>query len=263
MQPRSSVISSNTPRLHWISRLAWLTFLLVFLITSLSAWLRLSGRLPACEPWPGCLETDTAIGAARTLHRMAASASLLVIIAMVFLTSLPRPALRMPRASALTLLGLALFLAALGALTGRSQAGGVVLGNLLGGMLMLGLAVQLAGSARRHHAEPPAAWTGLAIGLILTQIALGGLTGLADEAPSMMHALHILLALLLIPVLVVGAWRLLRGHRRAPAVLILSLTVLQIALGSAMLIDGPAIMIATLHNITAGGLLAVLFHCRV
>ncbi|MFA5522347.1 MAG: hypothetical protein WCY98_11025 [Castellaniella sp.] len=262
MQPPSSAISSVTPRLRWIARLAWLTFLLVFLITSLSAWLRLSGRLPGCEPWPGCLEADAAVGAARALHRMAASASLLVIIAMVLLSSLPRPALRVQRASALALLGLALFLAVLGALTGRSQAGAVVLGNLLGGMLMLGLAVQLAGSARRQEAGPPAAWTGLAIGLTLIQMALGGLAGMTDETLSMMHALHILLALLLIPVLVVGAWRLVRGRRRASAVLILSLTVLQIALGSVIVIDGPTIMIVTMHNMTAGGLLAVLFHCR-
>ncbi len=258
MQPTSPAVR----RRRWIARLAWLVFALVFLITTLSAWLRLTGRLPGCAPWPACLESDALVTGARGLHRMAASASLLVIIALLFASSLPRPALRPERGYAWGLLGLALFLAVLGALTGRSQATGVVLGNLLGGMLMLGLAVQLACSAGAPRATKPAAWAGLAIVLTLAQIALGGLAGLADAPLSMMHALHILLAFVLIAVLTADAWRLLRQQRRACAMLILVLAALQIVLGSAMLIDAPTATVATLHNIIAAALLASLVYCR-
>ena len=166
---------------------------LVLAITSLSAYLRLSGSGLGCEPWPQCYgqslvdrqqgvaaPAGTLVVAARIAHRITAVVALLLIIAMVMNTWSKAPVLRREGRMVLGLLFLALFLAILGRWTSGSTLPAVVLGNLLGGFAMFALSCRLVQSvhARPASAAPSAAmarWAWAAVALLVLQVALGGL----------------------------------------------------------------------------------------
>lgn len=176
-----------------LRRMALLCLLLVLVITSLSAFIRLSKAGLGCADWPACYgralrqhqqgvavaaEEQAATAAARLAHRVVASAALLlaVVMAMTALSSQPRH-WREGRL-ALALLALALFLAVLGRFSSGVRAPAVAIGNLLGGFLMAALAWQLARSAGRPAPQRPAplrVWARLGIALLLLQVSLGGL----------------------------------------------------------------------------------------
>jgi cytochrome c oxidase assembly protein subunit 15 len=94
-------------RLRTVRRLAWACALLVLVITSLSAAIRLTRAGLGCAPWPQCrieraqlapqaldaLESQGA-AAARIAHRFAASAALLLVIALLMKTWAQQPPLR-------------------------------------------------------------------------------------------------------------------------------------------------------------------------
>lgn len=182
-------------RLALLHRMAWICAVFVLVITSLSAFLRLSKAGLGCEPWPQCYgqelraqqqgaepaQADTAEAAARLAHRVIASTALLLILVMVMTALASRPALWPEGRMTLWLLFLALFLAVLGRWTSDARLPAVTLGNLLGGFAMFAVSVRLAltTAAPSSTASPapcrlaPWAWLGAAV--LMAQVALGGM----------------------------------------------------------------------------------------
>lgn len=187
--------SSAGKRLALLHRMAWICAVFVLVITSLSAFLRLSKAGLGCEPWPQCYgqelraqqqgaepaQADTATAAARLAHRVIASTALLLILVMVMTALASRPALWPEGRMTLWLLFLALFLAVLGRWTSDARLPAVTLGNLLGGFAMFAVSVRLAltTAAPSSTTSPaprrlaPWAWLGAAV--LMAQVALGGM----------------------------------------------------------------------------------------
>jgi cytochrome c oxidase assembly protein subunit 15 len=172
--------------------------LLMLAITTSSATVRLSLAGLGCGDWPACFDAARAAGGAdvdvdvaRGVHRL--SASLAGVWVLVLLT-LGWSVLRgTPQRVALAgLVALAGGLAALGVAT-PSPLPAVTLGNLVGGMTMVGLAAFLLGSCGRPvpgaatlPRRPSAAGSSggtraillsVIVGLLLAQAVLGGLLG--------------------------------------------------------------------------------------
>ncbi len=264
-------------RLHLLRRLAWLCAAVVLAVTSLSAFIRQSRAGLGCADWPACYgqalrsaqqgeaapgEASQAEALARLAHRIAASAALLLVIVMLLVCA-DRPRLRREGALVLALLALAVFLAVLGAWSGRARASAsaVAVGNLLGGLLMLALCVRLAQPARPPLGAPARAAVALAALLLVLQIALGAqvsasFAGLACDAGTC--GLHryagAALALLLLALAAVS-WR---QGRRGGAALLAVLAPAQLAAGAALSTLGLPLPVALLHNLLAGALLATL-----
>jgi cytochrome c oxidase assembly protein subunit 15 len=139
--------------------LAKISLLLVILLVSLSAYLRLAHSGIGCADWPECYghigETTSVSQPATTgdayqrmveqankplawatpLHRLVASVLGLLMVFLAFI-ALRR---KKQRIIALALLGLTVFLAVLGIRSGSLHNPAVVMGNLVGGFGMLGL----------------------------------------------------------------------------------------------------------------------------
>lgn len=183
-------------RLELLRRMAWLCAVMVLVITSLSAFIRLSKAGLGCEPWPQCYgqelraqqqgaqppEADTATAVARLAHRVIASSALVLVLVMVMAALASRPALWPQGRMALGLLLLALFLAVLGRWTANARIPAVTLGNLLGGFAMFALSVCMALAASRPaRGAAPAApaglarWAWLGGAVLLINVALGGM----------------------------------------------------------------------------------------
>ena len=167
--------------------------LLVLVITSTSAYIRLSQAGFGCADWPACygrsvpapvagqlIPGQSTLFWARALHRLAASSAGIVLLLIVFLgwNALQGAAARLAAVATVMLAG---FLAWLGLLT-PSNLPAVTVGNLLGGMTLLALLWWL-------HQRGPAAAAGrtlhsLALAALALQIALGGMTGARHAALS-------------------------------------------------------------------------------
>lgn len=172
--------------------MALLCAALVLAITSLSAFIRLSGAGLGCEPWPQCYGQSLrdasgavaqpvarSVAVARLAHRVVAMAALVVIIMMVMTSLFSAPILWREGRLALALLGLAVFLAVLGVWTADARVPAVMLGNLLAGFAMFALACRLAlvTSMKRPGVRViSGAWVVLATLLLVTQLVLGGLS---------------------------------------------------------------------------------------
>ena len=185
--------------------LARLSLLLVITLVVVSAYLRLAHSGIGCADWPACYgqigaqplveapvstatayerivaEADQPLAWATPLHRLVASILGLLV---VFLNVLALKA-RRHRLLCLALLALTVFLALLGVKSGGLHSPAVVMGNLLGGFLMLGFLGWLvfATSARPSGLQATrlpnplvCRWTLLAIALLSAQVFLGGLT---------------------------------------------------------------------------------------
>jgi len=171
-----------------IRALVLAALVLVLVITTTSAYIRLSQAGFGCADWPACyghgaptpapgqlIPGQSALFWARALHRLAASSAGILLLLIVFLgwNALRDSA---GRFAALATLALAMFLAGLGVLT-PSNLPAVTLGNLLGGMCMAALLWWLY--RRDATATAGAGRTLLAVALaaLALQIALGGLVG--------------------------------------------------------------------------------------
>ncbi len=260
-------------RLLTLRRLAWACLLLMLVVTSASAWLRLAQPRPACVDWPLCRSADQPAAAAvapallgaprvlalvRATHRGAATAVLLVVLALVVLTWARAP--RRPAAGrlALALLVLALGLSVLGIVTPGSRAVGVLLGNLVGGLLMLALSWRLVVDLHDRPTSSPALarWALLGAGLWVVQASLGALSGSGqfDAAP----VAHLSLALLAGPCALAVGW-VARGQRRpGEAVALLGVSGLQFVLGASAVGAAAAPALVLLHNLGAALGLALL-----
>jgi cytochrome c oxidase assembly protein subunit 15 len=178
--------------------LALLSLLLVLVLVSLSAYLRLAHSGIGCADWPACygqigappaasapLQPEDAyrklvdasgqsLSWATPLHRLVASVLGLFVLALFFVSMIRKR----HRLISGALLGLTVYLAVLGIRSGGLHDPAVVMGNLAGGFCMLGLLGWLVFSTG-SRGNPPlsvAYLTGLACVLLCAQILLGGLT---------------------------------------------------------------------------------------
>lgn len=180
-----------------MATLARFSLLLVIILVTLSAYLRLDHSGIGCEPWPACygnigVPSDDAPDAATTyerlleeasqplswatpLHRLVASVLGLAVLGMALLALHQRR----NRLMAFSLLGLTVFLAWLGIYSEGLHSPAVVMGNLGGGFAMLGLLGWMVfGKPREDNPANPRLHrvTAAALGLLVIQIAIGGLT---------------------------------------------------------------------------------------
>ena len=201
--------------------LALISLLLVILLVSLSAYLRLAHSGIGCADWPACYGeigsnasgngasgndqrandladppplraadayrklvdgSGRALAWATPLHRLVASVLGLFVLALCF-TALLRKRQRLLGAA---LLGLTVYLAILGIRSGSLHDPAVVMGNLAGGFCLLGLLGWLVFSfGSRGHPPRRVALLATVAGLLLcAQILLGGLTSANFAATS-------------------------------------------------------------------------------
>ena len=165
--------------------------LLVLVITTTSAYIRLSQAGFGCADWPACygrsvtaysagqlIPEQSALFWARALHRLAASSTGILLLLIVFL-GWHQLKHRSARLAAVATVALAGFLAWLGLLT-PSKLPAVTLGNLLGGMSLLALLWWL--HQRDRGGGRKLQW--LALAALALQIALGGMIGARHAALS-------------------------------------------------------------------------------
>ena len=167
--------------------------LLMLVITSTSAYIRLSQAGLGCAEWPACygravrlpeaghlLPERVALFWARALHRLAASSVGVLLMLIVFLG---RKSLQGARArlAAWTALALAGLLACLGLIT-PSNLPAVTLGNLLGGMTIAALLWWLHQRGRGESGGVCRMLLWLALAALALQIALGGMIGARHAA---------------------------------------------------------------------------------
>ena len=187
--------------------LAKISLLLVIVLVSLSAYLRLAHSGIGCADWPECYgrigapesisqpvtsenayqrmveQANEPMAWATPLHRLVASVLGLLIVFLAFVT-LRR---KKQRIIALVLLSLTVFLAILGIRSGSLHNPAVVMGNLAGGFCMLGLLgwmVFTKDPKTRHGTRAVKGMAIFAIVVLSVQIVLGGLTSANFAASS-------------------------------------------------------------------------------
>lgn len=179
--------------------------LLVIILVSLSAYLRLSHSGIGCADWPACYgrigappvatqllssenayqrivaEAQQPLAWATPLHRLVASLLGLLVLLLVVLAVRQKQ----HRLISLLLLGITVFLALLGLKSGSLHSPAVIMGNLCGGFLMLALLAWMLFHADSQVSEKnkgralrslPVLSIVLALTLLSAQIILGGLT---------------------------------------------------------------------------------------
>lgn len=187
-----------------------MSLLLVMVLVSLSAYLRLAHSGIGCTDWPACYgrigdppavsetissenayqrivaEASQPLAWATPLHRLVASVLGLLIVLLVVLSL----KLKRDRMISLALLGLTVFLALLGIKSGGLHNPAVVMGNLSGGFLMLGLLgwmlfKESGGNDQAHQqASLPGTLIITTVLVLALQILLGGLTSANFAATS-------------------------------------------------------------------------------
>lgn len=259
--------------LLWLRRLSLACVVLMLIVVVSSAWLRLAQLRPVCDGWPGCrsaaaaelrsaaapwMGSDGVMAVVRGTHRSAASAMLPATVALALLALSRRPRLPTTGQRALAMLGLALALAALGVVTPGSRSPGVMLGNHLGGLLLLAITWTCwRGLAGGVAATPQVAgWARRLALLWLLQAALGGWSGAGFGGPAAL--LHLALA----APAVLGAFALgMIGQRqRCSGALALTLAAAaQPLLGVAAMLSAAPPALVLLHNAVAALGLALLW----
>ena len=235
---------------------------LVFAVIVASAYLRISHAGPG---WSGL------IGLARIVHRLAASAEAVLAVMIVVVCWGARRTWAGGAMSAAVIAALTVLLTLLGIATAEAQSPAVTLGNLLGGMSLLGafwlLRLQAQGGAA-HHVFTTACWMGFGLALIAAQVALGGLVSAhgaakacvtlpgcdgewwpadSSRALHMAHRFGAVALLLYWAVLaLILRWQESAAARSAAAVL--AMLGAQAALGAFVVISGAAVAVAVMHN---------------
>ncbi len=187
-----------------------ISLLSVMVLVCLSAYLRLSHSGIGCADWPACYgrigepqavtqaissenayqrilaEASQPLAWATPLHRIVASVLGLLILSLVVLAFMRKK----NRMISMVLLGITVFLALLGLKSGGLHSPAVVMGNLSGGFLMLGLLGWLLFKESRQEAGPQdgqavsAPLLFVAISVLVCQILMGGLTSANFAATS-------------------------------------------------------------------------------
>jgi glycerol uptake facilitator-like aquaporin len=145
-----------------IARISLAAAVLVVVILATSAYLRLSATTEACAQDTACAaavgaadQSAPARNIARAAHRLSASTVAVLVLLIAALAWLRREGRRETRWVALLLIGLTVFLAALGAIAGSSYSPAATLGNVLAANAMAGAAWWLY--LRNRAAALPAA----------------------------------------------------------------------------------------------------------
>ncbi len=182
-----------------------LALLLVLVITTTSAYIRLSQAGFGCADWPDCygrsvttfsagqlIPEPSTLFWARAMHRLAASSTGVLLLLIVFLgwRALQGTAARLAAVATVVLAG---FLGGLGLLT-PSHFPAVTLGNLLGGMTLFAILGWL--HQRDRGAGAGRTLQSLALAALALQIALGGMIG----------ARHAVLSCVTLPACAGGWW---------------------------------------------------------
>jgi len=246
------------------------------------------------EPEPAV--ESALVPVARLAHRVAASASLLLILFLLAIALALKPRSPRAIATAVLLLALASALAVLGRWSSAARVPAVTIGNLVGGCIMIALAWQLARAPARGDAvqATPALRVafGVAVVALLMQVALGGLAsagyaglacpdlwsceahasswraldpftepklagaGQGSVDGALLQQVHrigaVVVALFVLPLALV-AW--LRGVR-ARATVVVTLLLVQCALGAALVVWRLPLPLALAHNLASALLLA-------
>jgi cytochrome c oxidase assembly protein subunit 15 len=190
-----------------MNALAKISLLLVIVLVSLSAYLRLANSGIGCADWPACYgrigappgvseplpaedaykqlvrDSNQPLSWATPLHRLVASVLGLLVVFMAFLSLRQKK----QRIISFSLLGLTVYLAVLGIRSGSLHDPAVVMGNLAGGFCMLGLLgwMVFASAKRRYSGSVSVHRVSLiAICILSMQILLGGLTSANFAATS-------------------------------------------------------------------------------
>ena len=173
------------------------SLLLVIMLVSVSAYLRLDNSGIGCAGWPSCYGligdpelTEPTVGStyerlaeeaqqplswATPVHRLVASVLGLTVLGIALLSI---PAKR-DRFISFAMLGLTVFLAWLGIYSGGLHSPGVVMGNLAGGFTLLGLLGWMTFRNAKPRANAPnvtKTWTTAALVWLMVQLMTGGLT---------------------------------------------------------------------------------------
>ncbi|HRX90207.1 MAG TPA: hypothetical protein P5528_12260, partial [Steroidobacteraceae bacterium] len=181
------------------------------------------------------------------------SLALLSVLALTLLALTRRPRDWRYGGPSLALLTLALGLSILGIFTPGSPAIGVLLGNLLTGLVMVALAWRLARHGGTLHASTEhgrlAVWLLIGATLWLTQAALGGVSGTGRFATATIA--HAVFALgIALTAYLIGARAYRTGLRRDGMALI-ALVFTQFVLGVVTAVFGAALYLVLLHNFVA------------
>jgi len=169
-----------------VQALIWVALAVVLVVNVASAYVRLAQQGVGCAPWPQCYgrtapqdagavpSEDSPHFYVRAVHRFSASIAAVLLVVIAFL-GWGRWASAGPRTAAVTLLVLAGGLTWLGIRT-PSAAPAVTLGNVLGGMAMIGALAWLAAWRPRTHGAGRIGWAAwVALVLVTLQVALGAL----------------------------------------------------------------------------------------
>jgi len=244
---------------RFAARAAAIGCALVLAVIVVSAYLRISHAGPG---WSGV------VGFARVVHRFAASAEALLAVMLAVVLWGARREWRGGVVTAAAIAALTVLLTVLGITTAEAQSPPVTLGNLLGGMALLGafwlLRLQAQDAAVSGHSAPRL-WMGAGVLLLALQIALGGLVSALGAAKACgtlpdcdgqwwpasalpaLHMVHRFGAVLLL--LYWGALALgLRLRGCAGAAAVTGMLAAQAALGAIVVASGAAVAAAVVHN---------------
>ena len=247
---------------RFAARAAVIGCALVLAVIVASAYLRISHAGPG---WSGL------VGLARVVHRLAASAEAVLAVMIAAVCWGARREWKGGAMTAAAIAALTVFLTVLGISTAEGQSPPVTLGNLLGGMALLGafrlLRLQALSAAVSAHSSP-LLWMGAGVLLLALQIALGGLVSAHGAAKacgtlpdcdgqwwpaSALPALHMahrfgaVLLLLYWAALALGL-RLRERAGAAGAAAVTGMLLAQAALGTTVVAMGAAVAAAVLHN---------------
>ena len=288
-------------RLRQVRRLALLIGILSLVVVAVSAYLRLEAAGLGCADWPACYGqvlggTPPALhyGVARLIHRVAASAALLLACVMVWRCLRPAPLGAVVRPAVL-LLALMLALSVLGFFSADPRRSLVAFLNIVGGLGLVTFSWRVVIAAQAGAvAAPRGRMVGIGVAILSATVAIGAWLGAsyasvaclelpacsmgsldatawraldplrlatAPASPGagdgvLLNLLHRILALGAVLLLGFGAWSQRRGPQAAPARAILLLLPLVFALGVASIASGLGLWLVIMHGVLAAVLLA-------